>query len=282
MFFLSRILSSVSAFGVLVVLSMAVRWPAKWPLWLAIVILVAVATALLLFKLIRNEHSKFDLNAPDFNTSQMAPTLSWWQLLPTPILLASVALGLLLFLETELGRQLLIILAAALTGLFWENIRRHWQDVGRYPKHYLESASLLIHVAVVWVAAAGFFRLLLDPTILPPLLTANAYALSTIIILLAVFLLDYRAIWLSRYPADKVWLLLVVESLLVGEFFWVLNFLPLSPDVKAFLVAIEYYAMAALARSHFDGTLRLAVMRRYIYFILLISAAVLVTAKWLV
>ncbi|KKU48968.1 hypothetical protein A3H10_03850 [Candidatus Uhrbacteria bacterium RIFCSPLOWO2_12_FULL_46_10] len=282
MLLLSRILSSVSAFSVLVVLSIAVRWPAQWPYWLAIVILVAVATALLLIKLIKKEHSRFDLNAPDFNTSQLAPTLSWWQLLPTPILLSSVALGLLLFLETELGRQLLIILAAALIGLFWENIRRHWQDVGRYPKHYLESASLLIHVAVVWVAAAGFFRLLLDPTILPIFLATNAYTISTIIIILAVFLLDFRAIWLSRYPADRVWLLLVIESLLVGEFFWMLNFLPLSPDVKAFLVAIEYYTMAALARSHFDGTLNLVVIRRYVYFIFAVSIAVLVTARWLV
>lgn len=207
---------------------------------------------------------------------------SWWHLLSTPVLLSGVSVVLLLFLETQNGRQLLILLSAFLVGLFWENLRRHAEAAESYPKNYLESASLLIHVAVVWFGSAGFFRLLLDPTILPPNLATNAYAIFTVVILITVFLLDYRAIWLSRYPRESVTLLLIVESLLIGEFFWMLNFLPFSPDVKAMLVAIAYYTVAAMARAHFDGTLRLVVARRYVYFVLLISAAVLVTAKWLV
>lgn len=215
------------------------------------------------------------------NDPQARPR-SWLDLLPTPILLSATAIVLILFLETPMARQLLMIMAAVLIGFYWENLRRHIETHDRYPVHYLESASLLVHVAVVWLATAGFFRILLDPTILPLALSANAYVISTVIIILVVFFLDFRAIWLARYTPENAWLFLVVESLLVGEFFWVLNFLPLSPDVKAFLSALQYYAMAALGRAHFDDTLRLAIVRRYIYFIVIISAAVLITAKWLI
>lgn len=274
--FWHRSLPWFSAFGVFIILNSILRWPSQWHLGLALIALVAVVTGFLVI----NSDWLFPV-AP--TTDKQSLLRSWWYLLPAPVLLSVVALVLLLFLEkTPWARELLIVLAAALTGFFWENVRRHLHPAEIYPRYYLESASLLIHVAVVWLAAAGFFRLLLDPTVLPQNFANNAYVISTVIMIVAVFLLDYRAIWLMRYPAASVWLFLVVESLLIGEFFWMLNLLPLSPDVKAFLLAIEYYAVAALARSHFDGTLRLAVVRRYVYFILIIVTAVLITARWLV
>ena len=271
-----RLLPLLSSFGILIILGFTVRWPVLWLYWLGAAILLAVAAGFLLIHLERLREPSFISNEP-----RIRPR-AWLDLLPTPILFSAVAIILILFLETITARQLLMIMAAALIGFYWENLRRHIEAEDRYPVHHLESASLLVHVAVVWLSAAGFFRILLDPTILPPFLAANAYVIATVIIILVVFLLDYRAIWLKRYTPENTWLFLVVESLLVGEFFWVLNFLPLSPDVKSFLSALQYYAVAALARAHFDGTLRLAIVRRYIYFILIAAAAVLVTAKWLV
>lgn len=273
---MSRLLPLLSSFGTLIILGLTVRWPVSWAYWLAISALLTVAVGFLLVNL---EH----LREPSLaGSAPPAWPRIWLELLPTPILLSAVAMILILFLETALARQFLMVMVAALIGFYWENIRRHIEAKDRYPVHYLESASLLVHVAVVWLSASGFFRIMLDPTILPPTLAANAYVIATFLLIAVVFLLDYRAIWLMRYSSENVWLFLAVESLLVGEFFWVLNFLPLSPDVKAFLSALEYYAVAALARAHFDGNLQLAVVRRYIYFIVIIAAAVLVTARWLV
>ena len=272
-----RALPILGSFGVLAFLGFVVRWPAQWAVWLLALIILNILTGVFIINLERL------IQGPEDNAAgNVMPHPHWRRLLLTPMLLSVVAGCLLLFVETNFGRQLLILLTAGLACLFWESMRRHHAAGDRYHLEQLESASLLVHVAVVWLAAAGFFRLLLDPTILPQNLAVNAFTITTILMLLLVWFLDYRAIWLARYPTDRVWLLVVVEAILVGEVFWVLNFLPSSPDVKAFLVGLSYYALATLGRAHFDDTLRFVVVRRYLYFIIITLAAVLVTARWLV
>jgi len=268
-----RFLSLANAIGIFIILEFVGRWPQQWLSALTAALLFAAISGMLVM------HSGLVLSN---NTASRLSAQSWWHLLPTPILLSFISVGVLLFLDTETGQQLLIVLAAFLCGLFWENVRLHLQASETYPRHYLESASLIIHVAVVWLAAVGFYRLLLDPSILPPNLATKAYTVTTVLILLMVFLLDYRAIWLSRYARENVWLLLSVETLLVSELFWVLNFLPFSPDVKALLVAVTYYSVAALGRANFDGTLRPLLVRRYAYFVAFVLAAVLLTSRWIV
>jgi hypothetical protein len=272
-----RALPILGSLTVLALLGFVVRWPGQWAIWLLVVIIANILTGVFIINLQQLIQASDDSAASD-----VTPHPRWWRLLLAPTLLSVVAVGLLLFVETNFGRQLLILLTAGLACLFWESMRRHHRAGDRYHLDQLASASLLVHVAVVWLAAAGFFRLLLDPMILPPNLAVNAFTITTILMLLLVWFLDYRAIWLMRYPADRVWPFVIVEAIIVGEIFWVLNFLPSSPDVKAFLVGLCYYALATLGRAHFDDTLRLAVVRRYLYFIIITLIAVLVTARWLV
>jgi len=205
----------------------------------------------------------------------------WWHALIPPLILTPTSLALLLFAETSGRRWLVVAVTAAVVSLYWEQLRRAAWEPERQHSDEAQTIALFVRLVTVWLLGSFLYRLLLDPTILPPAIAPWAFAGSTALVLAAVVLLDTGADWLRRYP-PKANLYLVVVPLLVGEGFWVVNLLPVSPDAKAFLVGFVYYVLVSLERAHLDGTLRTALVRRYAYFALAAFLGVLLTARWLV
>ncbi|MFA7286844.1 MAG: hypothetical protein WC052_04275 [Patescibacteria group bacterium] len=206
----------------------------------------------------------------------------WWHTLITPALLGITSVGLLLFLPTATSRQVTIILVAALFLLFWENIWRYYWDRARYHDEALENISLALNTAIIWFFSLFAFNALLDATIFPGIIASNALLIGSGLVVAIVFFIDYRTIWVQRYNAETVWLLQVSQALILGELFWVTNFLPHSVEVKSFLLVLAYYLFTNIGRSYLDGTLRSSVLRRYLYLGTFTLLAVFITANWFV
>lgn len=257
------LLPIVGAFALLAVLGALATSPADWPV-------VAAAAAAV-------------VGATEWLIVGRRGARREWLLGIVPLLALSLsAVGLLLFVGTGLARQLVLVAVAALAALGWESKRRYVWEQARYHPEQLENAWLLVSLAAVWTTAAFVYRLLLDPTILPSSLANNIFWVSTLCVFGLVFTLERLALWARRYERARVQPLTVVTSLLTTEFFWLVNFLPHAPDVKAFIVATVYYGSVMLGRAHLDGTLNRRVARRYVVFAAVTVAIVLATAQWVV
>lgn len=256
------ILPVAGILAIVFIMAMVMSLPASWP--------IAIAAALLAITIIT-----YFIVGPK--------SISLWKTIALPLMfLLAGAIGLILFLETQTARQLLILFVAALGAVFWESARRYIWAESQYHTEQLENISLLTHLIAIWVIADFFYRLLLDPSILPQFLANNIFFVASALIVGVAAILEWRSFWSSRYPKERVWPHTMVVVLLLGEFFWVLNFLSLSPDVKAFLLAALYYSLIMIGRAHLDSRLSRAVVRRYLYFIVIIVTLALVTARWIV
>lgn len=252
----------VGAVGVVLVLQMILILPAYWLLWVALGLFVAIISGAIL-------------------TNFATPVPGWWHTLFSPSLLVISTASLILFLDTAGMRQLSIMSAALLLALFWENVRRYYWDLKNYHAESLENVSLAINIFIVWFTSSTLFHLLLDPTLLSQYASFILPAAAAVMVAV-VYTVDYRTIWVQRYDSERVWLLLIAQAMIVSEVFWLLNFLPHSIPVKAFIVALIYYLFISLGRSHLDGTLTQKVLRRYVYLALGFLGLVLLTARWLV
>lgn len=252
----------VAAVIIFTALQLLLIFPQQWWLWIIVAISLTIVSGILL-------------------TNFETPVPGWWHTLISPILLVTTSASLILFFDTAVSRQLVIIAATALLALFWENIRRYYWDLKNYHAESLENVSLGINIFIVWFTASTLYHLLLDPSIVQKFSNV-IIPVASILMVLVIFMVDYRTIWVQRYSAKKVWLLLVAQAMIVSELFWVLNFLPHSIEVKSFMVALVYYYFVSIGRVHLDGNLNSVVMRRYIYFGTGFLILVLITSRWLI
>ncbi|MFA5954738.1 MAG: hypothetical protein WC817_04340 [Patescibacteria group bacterium] len=259
---LRRLLPFIGAALIVLFLELLVTVPINWPWILLITSILVVANSIAL-------------------SNRTLLVAGWWHTLFTPVLLTFSAGVLLLFATTALGRQAVILLVAACLFLFWEHIWRYYWNRETYHDESLENASLTLNTIIVWFTSLFLYYLLLDPSVLPEAYVPSAIPASALWVVLVVFYIDYRTLWVQRYAPSRVWLLLVTQSIVIGELFWVLNFLPNFVEVKAFFVVLAYYLFTNLGRSYLDGTLRPAVLRRYAYITLASLLAVLATTRWL-
>lgn len=252
----------VASLAVLGAMELMLFFTSFWVYWLILAIVFAIFSGVVL---------------TNFNT----PVPGWWHTLFSPVLLVISSSSLLLFLSTQFTRHLTILAVGFLLALLWENIRRYYWDLRQYHAESLENVSLGINIFIVWFSSSTLFHLLLDPNLI------NRYSsliipFSAAAMLAITYSIDYRTIWVQRYSAQRVWLLLIAQSAIVSEAFWLLNFLPHSIEVKSFLVAITYYLFVSLGRAHLDETLTPKVLRRYVYLVVVFLLSILLTARWLV
>jgi hypothetical protein len=255
-------LAIVCALTIFALLELLILAPNLWWLLLLLAIVIAVAGGVLL-------------------TNFSTPVPGWWHTLFSPALLVSSTVFLVLFLNSSIARHISILASCILLALFWENIRRYYWDLKNYHAESLENVSLGINIFIVWFTSSGFYHVLLDPALVQKY-SSLTLPITALLMVAVVYLVDYRTIWVQRYNAQKVWLLLTIQSIIIGEIFWVLNFLPNSIEMKAFIVALVYYYFISLGRVHLDGNLNATVLRRYVYYGSAFLLLVLITSRWLI
>jgi hypothetical protein len=212
-----------------------------------------------------------------------------WSILFRPAFFSTWGICLILFVGTVLSRHLLALSLAIVPIIYWENLWRYAWAPDRYNPESLENISIALDSLAVWYVGLLFYNLLLDSSVLQfsaetwsALWQNNAALVATALTMLSVFLMDFNTLWLKRYDQEKTKLWIIVTTLIIGEVFWVINYLPHAVPVKAALLVFSYYLLTSLGRAHLDGTLRLVIIRRYVYLSAVILVLIFTTSRWLV
>jgi hypothetical protein len=186
-------------------------------------------------------------------------------------------LSLLLFglytlsvLEANYVRHLLAIVLSGLSGYFLYLLSKSQagENAQSQLSIYTNYLSLLniILLAIALFSAQIFFNLS------KPLLLALAGFF--------VFLITAQLLWLIGYRLNTLSIPVAAIVLLMVEIFWALAFLPLGFYVKTVIVTVIYYTLLGLTRYSLAGQLDGRIIKRYMLISVVISLAVLMTARW--
>lgn len=192
-------------------------------------------------------------------------------LLPSLLLNAS-AFVFIIFLPESLLRHLAILLISILSFLFFKNIFLYFYRPEEYQAHSLENISLPLSLMTLYFFSAGFLGLIIF---------ADFLLWQALLAYLAVvFLLARQIFWIYKFEIKISWLFVFVLCLVMGEFFWAINFLPLNFYVNGLILAVVYYLFFSLSRRWLKGDLEKKIIWQYLIFSLLIIIIILATAEW--
>ncbi len=93
--------------------------------------------------------------------------------------------------------------------------------------------------------------------------------------------LFYQAIWINKITWLKSWSYILINSLVIAEFFLVISFLPTSFYVNGIILATVYYFILGLSRSYLLDKFEKKIIKKYIAVVLIVLIIVLGTARWL-
>jgi len=190
----------------------------------------------------------------------------------TPIFLVLGQFIFVLFLEGKLLRHIVAVVPTIMLGIFLENTYVHFQKKEKYEPHSMGNILSFLSLIILYLFAASHFGFIVHLNL--------SLWIATFIIIFVTFVITEQVMYFHGISFQKSWPYLVIVSLVEGEFFWVINFLPSSLYVNAFIITIVYYMMIGVSRNHLLGMLNRSVFLRY-FFISIVSLSVaLITAKW--
>ena len=192
--------------------------------------------------------------------------------LATPLFLVLGQFIFVLFLEGKLLRHIIAIVPTMILGVFLENTYVHFQKKEKYEQHSMGNILSFLSLIILYLFAASFFGFIVYLNV--------SLWIATFIIMFVAFIITEQVMYFHELSFQKSWPYLVIISLVVGEFFWVINFLPSSLYVNAFILTVLYYSMIGVSRNHLLGILSRSVFLRYFFISIISLLVVLITAKW--
>ena len=99
--------------------------------------------------------------------------------------------------------------------------------------------------------------------------------------MVVIGLLSYQLFWIGDLGFRTQWRTLAVITLVTGELFFAVSFLPTSVYVNGLLMTLGYYTMTGLARNWLLNIRERWVVVRYLLISFSILVIILLTAKWI-
>lgn len=197
---------------------------------------------------------------------------SFFLFLTTPLFLVLGQFIFVLFLEGKLLRHIIAIIPTMILGIFLENTYVHFQKKEKYEQYSMGNILSFLSLIILYLFAASLFGFIVYLNV--------SLWIATFIIMFVAFIVTEQVMYFHEVSFQKSWPYLVIISLVVGEFFWVINFLPSSLYVNAFILTVLYYLMIGVSRNHLLGILNRSVFFRYFFISIFSLLVVLITAKW--
>lgn len=176
-----------------------------------------------------------------------------------------------LFLEGKYTPHLMLIILLLL-GVFYENLYLRFHERERYQEYTMGNILSFLSVLIVYLFSAAMFGY--GVYIDFPIWISQSFIMGL------SFLLTYQVLEHHSVPLQKSWTYLIALTLSLGEFFWIINFLPSSIYVNAYILTVLHYVLLGVARNHLLGILNRSVVLRYMSIALASLAIVFGTAKW--
>ncbi|OGY51325.1 MAG: hypothetical protein A3J59_02555 [Candidatus Buchananbacteria bacterium RIFCSPHIGHO2_02_FULL_56_16] len=256
MILLNRVLVWLSAAAVLVTLEFLLRADTLYQLLIAAAVLNAIVAATIW---------QF--------TGRRLRKAAFWNFIITPFFVVNSGLAFLVFLEGESTRQLVTIIVTVAVWIFLKVTFLYFFFRPKYEAHTLENISSYLNLITVFLFCTSVFNLII-------LLRVPAW-LGAIGSMVLVGLLSYQLFWIDNLAFRTQWRTVAVITLVTGELFLAVSFLPTSVYVNALLMTLGYYTMTGLARNWLLNIRERRVIARYLLISCSILVIMLLTAKWI-
>lgn len=199
-------------------------------------------------------------------------TMKAWSFLILPFALAVSAFSLLLFIESQGMKVLIIVLTVFLLWLFAENIFAFLYLSGVYQVNALEYLSLVVGVVSVFFFTSALFALRL-------FFGFPLWAIVSVHIVF-IFAVSSSVFWICKAEKEKILPNVLGMVLLSSELFLCLSFLPAGFFSNAALLTLFFYLFFGIVRAHLLRRLSQTVLRRYLLAVCLIATIVVFTSRW--
>lgn len=205
-------------------------------------------------------------------TGRHITSQKFWRFVITPVLFSAGALIYLIFLKSELFKQVFLLGYVIMIWISLEVIFLRFNFRPKYQVHSLENIFTHLDIITIFLVSSGLYSLI----------AFLGFDLWTMLSILAVVVLalSYQLVWTSDATIGSGWPFALVLTLTVSESFLAVSYLPTSVYVGAMMVSLSYYCVGGLSRNWFLGNRGGKVVRRYLVTGAILAVLVLVTAKW--
>ena len=187
--------------------------------------------------------------------------------------LTTSGMAFALLTESALVRQMLAVVVALFILLFFESILTYVWQHEQYVAFSLENLSGYAATLTVFFVSASLLGL-------ATLLTIKLTWL-VLIFIVALALVGYELFWVSKLLIRPGLIYTLVITLLLGELFVVVYFLPLHYLSGGAALTVLWYTAVILARAKLTGVLTAKMIKRHLGLAALLLLIILGTARWI-
>lgn len=190
----------------------------------------------------------------------------------SPVVFLGSVTGFLLFLEQDVLRTALLVIAMCFYGIYLHAVYQLGYEPSKYQPFSLEAISSYLNLVSVFCAAVvgyGFLVFLNVP------LWCIALGIGAVLALTIA-----QSFWIHHIDAGRRAVYTATLTLVLVEFFWVAALLPIHFYVHGALVALAYYELWGIARAHALRLLNRRLILRYAAAGAVLGGALILTTAW--
>jgi len=146
-------------------------------------------------------------------------------------------------------------------------------QITKYTPLSLESSSSYFNIISFLFLSISFYGLM-------NLLNLRIWYLA-ILLIVATFILTYQFFWINKINERQNFLISVLMSIILVEFFWSISFLPVSHFISGLSLAIIFYVLINILLLHFLDKSDKKTVTRYLAVGLICIFIILLSARWL-
>lgn len=195
----------------------------------------------------------------------------FWNLSILPILFSTSLIIYSALLTNRFFVQFLFIINLFFTYYYLKNVYSRSDETDN-SKAFLENIYAYGNFLILFFASASAYGL-------KSFLNISIWLL--ILVMAGIILLTiYGSLWANKITIRTGGIYIFIVCLALIQLAWAIYFLPLSYNTLGLILAICYYILMGLVKSHLKDNLNKKVIKLYLIFGLLSMALILLTARW--
>ncbi len=189
-----------------------------------------------------------------------------------PVCLSFSATVFLLFMVKMVFFHMFVVIIALVLYLLLFQYYLYFNFPHKYQPYTLESLSFYVVLLTFFFSVSSAFASLI-------LLKLGVFLALSFLLPVTVLIL-YEFFWVHKISWKRNWPFVVILSLLSGQFFLAVSYLPTGYYVNSFLLTVCLYMMLGISRLFLQKTFEKNKILKYLTVGGFMLAAIMLTANW--
>lgn len=262
MFILNRLIPFIGSFLILLLWELCFVKPRLILVFGAGILMIVFLSFWRLFKHPVEGLSSADKQGKDF-----------WHFFCLPFLfIFSAFLFSIFLLSSHLFRHIFILTIVFLFYLILESIFNFLYRPNVYQTHSIESFFSYLNLLTLFFLSSSFYNLIFFLNI--------SFWLFLIFFFFVALFLSFYFFWVNKILSKENVLYILIITLILTEFFWIISFLPTNFYVNSLILMLIYYLMVVSSKYCILKILNKKSIRQYLIVAGIAFLLVLLTAQW--